>query len=392
MGSKASDAGQQRVQVLSEVQNSDLTAARNEFIFPTPVLSPWLKTKLRDQRDEPMVHLIINICTYLSVWLPLMYGLALADTPRARWWCHFFGLFNTVVHYAGFLPRFLLMMHYASHRTAFQPEWGNVLLGWVLPPFFGVPCGVYKLHHCIMHHIENNHGMDISATDFYQRDSLKHFICYWLRFTFLIWVELPVYTVKTSRWQWMRTVTTGLTVWVGVILLLCRVSTLATTYVLIVPYFTSMLAMSFGNWGQHMFVDPDNFKSNYALTYNCIDAPANRKTFNDGYHIVHHLNGRVHWSEMPQNFYDNVEQYKEQGAITFRTLDFFEVGLFVMSGNLRRLAEKYYVHIGPKETAPTVDEMVEKFKSWLKPVPQDAASAAAAAERAKEARTQKKVE
>lgn len=44
---------------------------------------------------------------------------------------------------------------------------------------------------------------------------------------------------------------------------------------------------------QHIFVDPANPRSDYRLTYNCVDCPDNSRTFNDGYHIVHHLNSQV---------------------------------------------------------------------------------------------------
>ena len=36
------------------------------------------------------------------------------------------------------------------------------------------------------------------------------------------------------------------------------------------------------------------------LRYNCMNHVENLFTFNDGYHIVHHMNSRVHWADMPQ--------------------------------------------------------------------------------------------
>jgi hypothetical protein len=52
---------------------------------------------------------------------------------------------------------------------------------------------------------------------------------------------------------------------------------------------------SFGNYSQHIFVDPQRADDNYALTYCCINAADNQYSFNDGYHITHHLNARLHW-------------------------------------------------------------------------------------------------
>lgn len=45
-----------------------------------------------------------------------------------------------------------------------------------LAPLFGLPSGAYRLHHVVMHHIEDNAaGWDLSATEGFQRDSLAHF-------------------------------------------------------------------------------------------------------------------------------------------------------------------------------------------------------------------------
>ena len=49
-------------------------------------------------------------------------------------------------------------------------------------------------------------------------------------------------------------------------------------------------------------------RSNYTLSVNMIAAPFNMTAFNDGYHIVHHLNSVLHWSEMPLAFMRNIDK------------------------------------------------------------------------------------
>mmetsp|Transcript_6970 Transcript_6970/g.9673 ORF Transcript_6970/g.9673 Transcript_6970/m.9673 type:complete len:163 (+) Transcript_6970:104-592(+) len=146
------------------------------------------------------------------------------------------------------------------------------------------------------------------------------------------------------------------------------VSGCATAWVFIVPHYVAITAMSFGNWSQHIFVNPAKPASNFGLTYNCIDAPGNQTTWNDGYHVIHHLNARLHWSELPRYFHENRQKHLENGALTFRNIHFFDVGLLVMSGQLHKLVEKHYVHLGPKESAPTTEDMVKTLKSWLVPI------------------------
>lgn len=54
--------------------------------------------------------------------------------------------------------------------------WLNTIAPYILAPLYGVPPGTYRLHHVIMHHVEDNKaGWDLSATECYQRDSLAHF-------------------------------------------------------------------------------------------------------------------------------------------------------------------------------------------------------------------------
>lgn len=54
--------------------------------------------------------------------------------------------------------------------------WLNTIAPYLLAPLYGVPPGTYRLHHVIMHHVEDNKaGWDLSATEGYQRDSLAHF-------------------------------------------------------------------------------------------------------------------------------------------------------------------------------------------------------------------------
>ena len=63
-------------------------------------------------------------------------------------------------------------------------------------PFIGVPPGFYRLHHVVMHHIENNvFNDDMSSTEPYQRDSFLHFLHYFAKYWTCL-LLLPVYAIK----------------------------------------------------------------------------------------------------------------------------------------------------------------------------------------------------
>jgi hypothetical protein len=358
--------GQAKVQTLDDVENSDLKAARNEYLWTLPFLADTLKSKLRDERDLPLVWLQLNIVTMLLPAAVLIFWVNM--NVESSLICFLCGVAYFVLLVI-FEERFILMLHFSSHRAIYKNPILHDLMVWALPPFFGIPPGtVYHSHHVIMHHIENNHGMDISSTEMYQRDNLLHFLMYWIRFAVFIAVEVPAYSAKTKRWFYFWQSLAGIAFWACTIYFLkTQVSPGGTFWVFVFPHIFSMTAMAFGNWSQHIFVDPDRPMSNYTLTYNCMDTPGNQTTFNDGYHIVHHLNARLHWTEMPKYFHDTREKHFQGGAITFRGTHFFDVGIMVMTGQLHKLAQ-HYVHLGKKEEAPTLDEVVEIFKKRLLPV------------------------
>lgn len=361
----------ERVQVLSKITNRDLTASRNEYLFRTPFLVDAMLPLLNDKRDEPMLCLQLNILQVIIPGLSCVYGLHVYEPPFPTLTRNLAGLAYIVIVCVLFLERFILCLHFSSHRSMYKVGALNHALVWYMAPFFGIPSGVYKLHHVIMHHIENNSGMDISETECFQRDSWSHFGYYWLRFVALIWVDLPFYVIRTRRWAQAAELFAGLAFWVSFqVLLSSYVSAGATFWCFNLPYVIGMSAMSFGNWSQHIFVNPEDAASNYALTYNCINSPTNQTTFNDGYHVIHHANARLHWTEIPQYFYkpEVQERHIKGGALTFSGIHFFDVGILVMTKRLNDLA-RYYVHLGPEESAPTIDEVVVKLGKWLTPAP-----------------------
>ena len=59
---------------------------------------------------------------------------------------------------------------------------------------------------------------------------------------------------------------------------------------------------------QHIFIDPEAPQSAHGMSYNCVGFSGNQRSFNDGYHTIHHLNSKLHWTELPQKFSQTVEK------------------------------------------------------------------------------------
>ena len=64
-----------------------------------------------------------------------------------------------------------------------------------------------------------------------------------------------------------------------------------------------------------MFINPENPRSAYSMAYNSVATGDNSATFNDGYHILHHLNSMTHWSELPVQFLKSLDRHIENKGL-----------------------------------------------------------------------------
>ncbi|HEX4447123.1 MAG TPA: fatty acid desaturase [Polyangiaceae bacterium] len=308
---------------------------------------------IQDPRDLPFVKLMVVLSLLViptGVWLFL---------PGAfRWWLA--GLHLAVVVY--FLGPFVLMLHNTSHRKLFKRRWDwmNAYIPWILGPFFGESPETYFAHHVGMHHPENNLHDDLSCTLPYRRDSVIDFLRYFTRFMFIVLFELLQYFAKKGRRALMLRCLGGEAAFYAVVIALSFVEWRATLMVFVAPFLITRFAMMAGNWAQHAFIDEASPANSYRNSITCINSTYNRRCFNDGYHIGHHLKQTRHWTEMPVEFAQNIDQYAAERAIVFEGIDFFGVWFCLMLGRYDWLARRY-VTLG--ETRPSDEEIIAMLQS-----------------------------
>jgi len=344
------------------INAQDLTAIRKEYLFKPPgFIIRYFERFIQDKRDLIMVFLAFNINVTV---LPFsLFLFMLNEVPMLL------GLTYVLFVYILYIQRFALMLHYSEHRQLFPNSsvW-NLWIPYVLCPFFGIPSGVYFVHHVVMHHQENNVGnQDISSTEQYQRDSFFSFLHYWFRWMVFIWFQLPFYLFQRRRWYLLNSLILSLTVWFICICILYRAKPSATFWVFLLPVFLTQLMFAFGNYSQHMFVNPEKPHDNYNLTYCCINTTDNQYSFNDGYHITHHVNARLHWSLMPERFLKNLDQYVDSDALVFDGIGFFDVGFLTLTRQWKKLSQ-HVVHLGSKESKRTEDQVITILKHRCKPI------------------------
>jgi hypothetical protein len=143
--------------------------------------------------------------------------------------------------------------------------------------------------------------------------------------------------------------------------------------VFVLPLLFTRFAMMAGNWGQHAFIDPAAPENLYRDSITCINSGYNRRCFNDGYHIGHHLKATRHWTEMPVEFSGGLERYAAEKALVFEGIDFFMVWLFLMLGRYDWLAKRVVSLDG---TTPDLGEIETVLRTRTQRIPPRARPAA----------------
>jgi hypothetical protein len=328
---------------------------------PRAPTTSWVTRIINDPRDTPFLVLIAA-----STAIVLPFAVALFIPGVFRWWL---AALYIVVNFAGFLDRFILMLHNTSHRTLFKPRWRfmNSYIPWVLGPLFGETPETYFAHHVGMHHLEANLPEDLSTTMPYQRDSLRHFLHYYFSFMTRGLYDLAAYLKRKKRIQLRTRMLWGEGSFYALTLVLAFfVNWRAALVVFVFPLVAVRFLMMAGNWGQHAFVDAKTPGDSYRNSITVLEARYNRRCFNDGYHIGHHLKATRHWTEMPTDFESNRAAYLREKAIVFKDIDFFGVWARLMTGNYKSLA-KHYLHLG--ETRPSDEQIIALLRERVQAIP-----------------------
>jgi hypothetical protein len=325
----------------------------------SPRLLSLIDRVLFDRRDWVFLSLILQLTLVMVPAAVLLYLI-----EPFRWWLGAIYLF--VVLFV-FLDRLILMVHNIAHRATFRPGWRFFAfwLEWVLQPLFGLTPHTYFAHHVAMHHPENNAPIDISSTMRFRRDSFFHFLRYVGRFYVWAMVDLGKYMILRRRFKVLRRLITGEVTYYAVAISLLVWKPLPTLFVLVLPLLITRFLMMAGNWGQHAFIDPEDPVNSYKNSITCINCRYNRRAFNDGYHVDHHLKPRQHWTELPLDLQRDPSEFARQGSIVFVGIDFFIVWLMLMLKQWNFLAARV-VSLDGRERSR--EEIVAMLKLRTRPI------------------------
>jgi fatty acid desaturase len=321
----------------------------------------WL-SRIADERDLPFIYLTLKI-TFTMVPIGLM--LYMPFITGIYWWI--FAAVYFILNNFIFKGPFGLMLHCTSHRPFFKKEYSllNKLLPWIIGPFFGQTPETYATHHLAMHHRENNLENDLSSTMQYQRDSFRSFSLYFIRFFFTVIPSLAWYFNERGQTQLRNKVIRGEIIFFSICTVLCFVNLLSTIMVFLLPLLLSRVIMMIGNWAQHSFVDEDDPGNFYKNSITCINTSYNRKCWNDGYHISHHIKPNLHWTLHPDHLKQNVQDYVNNKALIFEGIHFLHVWWYLMTKNYALLARNV---VNLNDAFASEHEIISIMKSRTKAI------------------------
>lgn len=328
---------------------------------------PTFTPKARRNAAERLVLRLINDERDLPfVWLSLRMTLVILPAAALLYWPGMFRWWMAPIYWVGlfglFVGPYVLMLHNTSHRRLFKRRYRflNHYIPWVLGPFCGETPETYYTHHVTMHHKEENLREDLSSTMRFQRDRPLDFARYFLRFFFCILPDLGRYQARKGRWVILRRMLIGELGFYVVVAGLMFVNWQATLVVFVAPLLMVRFAMMAGNWGQHAFIDAADPANPYKNSITCINSLYNRRCFNDGYHIGHHVSATRHWTEMPEDFANNRETYVKEDSVVFEGIDFFGVWALLMMRRYDALARKF---VDLRDEPRSHEEIVELLRS-----------------------------
>ncbi|MBL7963150.1 MAG: fatty acid desaturase [Flavobacteriales bacterium] len=312
---------------------------------------------LRDERDLPFPYLMMKVAFLMVPLAILLYMPFVTGWLWAAIAVGYFYLNN--VRLKG---PFGLMMHCSTHRPLFKPEyeWMNRIIPWFLAPWFGQSPETYRAHHIGMHHAEGNMPEDGSSTMSYQRDKPGQFIKYYLLFLSTGVYEMLVYLARKGRRKLWMGALFGELLYFLFCAAMCLVDWKATLVVFILPLFIFRLIAMTGNWVQHTFIDPTDPGNDYKNSITCINVKFNKRCWNDGYHISHHIQPTLHWTEHPVFFQENLAEFGRNKAVIFNGLDYGAVFFLLMRDRYEKLAE-HFVDVG--DNFRTDEEVIAFLRS-----------------------------
>jgi len=210
------------------------------------------------------------------------------------------------------LRQLSLVEHNHAHLTIFPSRWANILLGWLCHLSSGVPLDTYRVHHVISHHRHNNRfdssGRDWSSIFGFRGACLPDRpvgkAYYVASFPFIAHGETLLWFLRAPTSQLARGFFVSMAIVSPASFFLAWLNPTGFLTFFLVPWAMLLFGMGYNNYDHHIGCKLNN---KYDSANNFLNFYYTVLSFNEGYHVAHHINPGLHWSQLPR-YHDVVER------------------------------------------------------------------------------------
>eukprot|EP00929_Paragymnodinium_shiwhaense_P030283 TRINITY_DN17187_c0_g1_i1.p1 TRINITY_DN17187_c0_g1~~TRINITY_DN17187_c0_g1_i1.p1 ORF type:complete len:469 (+),score=79.21 TRINITY_DN17187_c0_g1_i1:101-1507(+) len=332
--------------------------------IPSLIMSLYAEPSARIMLKDPRNASFIPWIT-LGACLPPFIFLCAAHRHQA------FGLELTtlfIYHFVRIGPRFRFFAHIHTlfhkeghaHGGLFKDSFSmfNGLCEWWIGPFYGLIPGSYRVAHTKIHHRWHNDVDDIHTNLDLDRTDPLQFVKWIPRFS-IYWTGIGPLALfmKRGEWGYVKELGSGiLTYYAVTVLLLLWNPTFAICY-WIYPHVEGMLGLGVIAYLWHSFVDEDDPGNIYVNSLTILDGHDN--VWNEDYHVVHHHFPGVHWTDVPDQYWKDIDKYKACTATIFRDTEQGMLIKWLLGQEWDEMA-KHFVDLNDKLTHDEKRELLIK--------------------------------
>lgn len=205
-----------------------------------------------------------------------------------------------------------LVEHNHAHLTIFPTRFANILLGWLCHLSSGVPLDTYRLHHVVGHHRYNNRfdssGRDWSSIFGFRGarfpDQPVNKAYYVASFPFIAHAETLLWFLRAPTSKLARGFFISMALVSGASVFLISLNAAGFVTFFLLPWAVLLFGMGYNNYDHHIGC---NMTDKYASANNFLNFYYTVLSFNEGYHVAHHINPGLHWSQLP-DYHEVVER------------------------------------------------------------------------------------
>jgi len=226
------------------------------------------------------------------------------------------------------------LVHMEAHEPVgfFTPKYKcfNRYIEFILSIFYGHVPMTYRIGHNKLHHATPTNGPhDYLCTRAYRRDSVKSVIDYLGKFS-LGWNGISVvdhcfrHGLRRLAWKQIN----GMVYYLAVVMVFASIHWKFTLVYIIFPNIEACNYLAGFNFVWHAFAEADQPDNEYIESCTILDGWYN--VYNMDYHLVHHENPTIQYTEIPNVYIRDLDHYRENRATIVRGTHEFELLFWII--------------------------------------------------------------